>query len=337
MSQRIEVILSSLLLFFQCSCISFHFMVLLSCVQGFFFERFYPNTTIARVAVTSAYRSWSKNVTTYHPVTYTKECHLQQNSCDPDISDEHFHPAFNKLDGTVDRRRMPKILTGKQKKYKTVNNRPLNPKGRTGIAGRGDLKRWGPNHLVYVMLSRGKKPREYALIPTEDEYELPDYPHVFVDSPRENPIPEPILNMLRTKLSEKYNKGYVDEMMKAVEKSCVEFYSGYFTDQRNTDNAWIEMRLIEINDPKYQHIGLIDFEPTTNPFNLTWTIFDREFFHKQLRKQMAKSDTAMTSQLARRFKNLLLEVKIGTPGYRFMLFRTMLAVTSIAIGAATLG
>ncbi len=26
--------------------------------------------------------------------------------------------------------------------------RPLNPRGRTGIQGRGDLGRWGPNHKV---------------------------------------------------------------------------------------------------------------------------------------------------------------------------------------------
>ncbi|CDW58346.1 nudix hydrolase 6 [Trichuris trichiura] len=292
---------------------------------------------IARVEVTSSSRPWAKSMPNYHPLTYTRECNSQQNSCDPDISDENFHPQFNELDGPIDRRRMPKIIGGEQKIYMTNNSRPLNPKGRTGIAGRGDLNRWGPNHLVYVMLSRGKKPREYAVMPTVEEYELPDYPHVFVDNPLENPIPIPILQMLRTKLREKYKRAYVEEMMKVVENSCVEFYRGYFTDQRNTDNAWIEMRLLEINDPKYEHIGLIDFQPTTNPFNLTWTIFDREFFHKQIRKQMAKSDTKMTSQLARRFKNLLLEIKVGTPGYRFMLFRTALAVTSIAIGAATLG
>ena len=32
-----------------------------------------------------------------------------------------------------------------------------NPKGRTGLRGRGRLIRWGPNHYVMVVISRWKK------------------------------------------------------------------------------------------------------------------------------------------------------------------------------------
>uniref|UniRef100_A0A5S6Q100 ADP-ribose pyrophosphatase, mitochondrial n=1 Tax=Trichuris muris TaxID=70415 RepID=A0A5S6Q100_TRIMR len=315
-----------------------HFLVqlaLLSTVRSYHFKELYPNTIIKRVAVKSDFRSWKKNFTAYAPISYSNECAIGE--CDPDIGTENFHPKFNELDGTIDRRRMPKVKNGKKKLYMIENGLPLNPRGRTGLAGRGELKRWGPNHLVYVMLSRGEKPREYAVMQTNHENELPDYPHVFVDNPRESDIPAPILEMLKANLGAIYSPKYVERMIKDIEKNNVEFYRGYLTDQRNTDNAWIEMRLIEINDPTYKHIGLIDFTPANNPFNLTWTIFDRTFFHEQISKRMAQSDTKFSSKFARRLRAQLLEIKVGTAGYRFMLFRMGLVITSTVIGAATLG
>ncbi len=34
------------------------------------------------------------------------------------------------------------------KSYKVKDGLPLNPRGRTGIYGRGDLFFWGPNHCI---------------------------------------------------------------------------------------------------------------------------------------------------------------------------------------------
>lgn len=34
------------------------------------------------------------------------------------------------------------------------NDRPLNPIGRTGLCGRGNLGRWGPNHAADPIVSR---------------------------------------------------------------------------------------------------------------------------------------------------------------------------------------
>lgn len=38
--------------------------------------------------------------------------------------------------------------------YEVVQGLPLNPKGRTGIAGRGMLGRWGPNQRVTTVFTR---------------------------------------------------------------------------------------------------------------------------------------------------------------------------------------
>jgi len=41
-----------------------------------------------------------------------------------------------------------------KRKYQVHDDVPINPVCRTGIAGRGDLPFWGPNHCVVVVLLR---------------------------------------------------------------------------------------------------------------------------------------------------------------------------------------
>lgn len=38
--------------------------------------------------------------------------------------------------------------------YELVNGRPRNPIGRTGITGRGQLGKWGPNHAADPIVTR---------------------------------------------------------------------------------------------------------------------------------------------------------------------------------------
>ena len=38
--------------------------------------------------------------------------------------------------------------------YQLVDGIPLNPKGRTGLKGRGRLNRWGPNHTAEPIVTR---------------------------------------------------------------------------------------------------------------------------------------------------------------------------------------
>lgn len=41
--------------------------------------------------------------------------------------------------------------------YEIKDNRPLNPKGRTGLKGRGVLGKWGPNHAADPIVTRWKR------------------------------------------------------------------------------------------------------------------------------------------------------------------------------------
>ena len=38
--------------------------------------------------------------------------------------------------------------------YTVIDNIPLNPQGRTGLAGRGDLPYWGPNYIIQIVFTR---------------------------------------------------------------------------------------------------------------------------------------------------------------------------------------
>ena len=54
---------------------------------------------------------------------------------------------WNQIDGNIDRRSHLGI-------YEIVNGRPRNPIGRTGITGRGQLGKWGPNHAADPIVTR---------------------------------------------------------------------------------------------------------------------------------------------------------------------------------------
>lgn len=58
-------------------------------------------------------------------------------------------PKWNSLDGKVNRVSYEGI-------YEIVKGRPLNPRGRTGLCGRGVLGRWGPNHAADPIVTRWK-------------------------------------------------------------------------------------------------------------------------------------------------------------------------------------
>ena len=65
--------------------------------------------------------------------------------------------------------------------YKVDNKIPKNPKGRTGIIGRGSLKFWGPNHAILALISRIRKDTktnreiiEILVMKDEDEWKIPE-------------------------------------------------------------------------------------------------------------------------------------------------------------------
>jgi hypothetical protein len=71
---------------------------------------------------------------------------------DPQINANSDMPmAFNTLDTSME---PPVDRISYLGAYKVVDGVPRNPTGRTGLAGRGLLGRWGPNHAADPIVTR---------------------------------------------------------------------------------------------------------------------------------------------------------------------------------------
>ena len=91
---------------------------------------------------------WSIDYPEYTPVEFTAESVKKQPIwADPPKADKITH--WNKIDKDFMVNR--KSHNGK---YKLIEGIPQNPRGRTGIKGRGLLGRWGPNHAADPIVTK---------------------------------------------------------------------------------------------------------------------------------------------------------------------------------------
>ena len=147
----------------------------------------YVGTRIQRFPIADKYVSWDVIWINYDPVIYSRKredfsVKLKEfvdedilaikerlNSVISDVSSKQFHlPVFNwnavsvnPAGLTIDRRSW---LTGGVNQnsenssnriiYKLDDGIPLNPFGRTGLRGKGNLPCWGPNHYIMVIMTR---------------------------------------------------------------------------------------------------------------------------------------------------------------------------------------
>jgi ADP-ribose pyrophosphatase len=111
-----------------------------------------------------------------------------------------------------------------------AEGRPLHPGGRTGIAGRGRLGRWGPNLTVAGVITRSRGHGAVELLvgrkPGRESLSLPKG-FVF---PQESPRAT-----LARVLADKFG-------IEEDAASAVEIFAGPIYDRRQTDHAWVEVR-----------------------------------------------------------------------------------------------
>ena len=111
----------------------------------------YPGAppTIKRFPVPDDKVSWDVPFPEYKPVDYTAPVVAAKPVwADPDIRvDKSFPIKWHEIDGKVDRRSF-------EGKYEIVDGVPRNPRGRTGMIGRGLLGKWGPNHAADPIVTR---------------------------------------------------------------------------------------------------------------------------------------------------------------------------------------
>ncbi len=115
-------------------------------------------------------------------------------------------------------------------KYKVAEGRPLNPRGWTGIAGRGLLGRWGVNPSVAAVIVRKHREdyMEILLGGKENQLDLA-LPKGFV-------LPDETPDTAIFRVVEKKTGWQPKEVTGEV------VFDGYTYDLRQTDHAWVERR-----------------------------------------------------------------------------------------------
>jgi|GEM_PF-591558 len=114
----------------------------------------------------------------------------------------------------------------------------LNPKGRTGITGRGSLWKWGPNAAVDPIITRlNPQTGLHEMLAVQGEKDpLWRIPGVILWNG------ETSFQALKRRLGVKIGQEISME-------GAIRLYRGYVDDPRNTDNAWLETEVYHLNLP----------------------------------------------------------------------------------------
>jgi len=237
-----------------------------------------------RTPVAQANIPWDVPWGEYAAVEYTSPVVLKQPPwADPtDVSEV----TFNTIDASnnVDRTSFEGAYT-----LDATNNRPLNPRGRTGMTGRGLLGRFGPNHAAdpiitkwarseggeYEVDSRGRKVLEFVAIQRRDTQEWA-IPGGMVDAGEnvsltlKREFGEETMNSLAM------NEQETKEMEKNLNEAFtggVAVYNGYVDDIRNTDNAWMETTCVNFHDGNGKSFSKFKLNPGDDAGQVKWTKF----------------------------------------------------------------
>ncbi|XP_030829332.1 transient receptor potential cation channel subfamily M member-like 2 isoform X2 [Strongylocentrotus purpuratus] len=130
----------------------------------------YPGTAMRRFPVPDDKVPWETAFPLYTPVRYThRSVEKGPHWADIDLMSmpESSRPVllYNQMDEQCKYNRRSHM-----KAYQIKDGLPLNPKGRTGLSGRGLLGRWGPNHAADPIATRWKrKPDDGSILMDEDK------------------------------------------------------------------------------------------------------------------------------------------------------------------------
>ncbi|CAL8304952.1 unnamed protein product [Merluccius merluccius] len=247
----------------------------------------YPGSQIQRFSVPDDKVDWSQVWAQYSPVNHTDACVTKGPTwADPDIGT--FAPRFNSVDGGVDR-------TSFHGDYKVVQARPLNPRGRTGLAGRGLLGRWGPNHAADPIVTRWKVDAkgqklshpvsklpvlQFVSIKRKDcgEWAIPGGmvdPGELVSLTLQREFSEEALNSLSVTAEERAKTH--ERISKLFNSPGFEVYKGYVDDPRNTDNAWMETVAINFHDETGNSVSELPLQAGDDAGQVTWIDVDSSF------------------------------------------------------------
>ncbi|XP_068837675.1 transient receptor potential cation channel subfamily M member 2 isoform X2 [Capricornis sumatraensis] len=211
----------------------------------------YPSCSVLRFPVPNEKVPWETEFLVYNPPFYTAD-RKDKDLVDPvgDALEPLSRISYNAVDGPLDRRSFHGV-------YAVRDGLPLNPMGRTGLRGRGDLSYFGPNHTLQPVLTRWRRSLDGAICRKNVKKMLEVL--VVKSGPSEHwMLPggsrEPG-EMLPRKLKQVLRREFWSSFESLLTQG-MEVYKGYMDDPRNTDNAWIETVAVSIHFPDQSDVEL---------------------------------------------------------------------------------
>ena len=236
---------------------------------------------VARAPVSDDEVSWGSPVPGYSPPKFTAPFVLTAVWADPELGTQDFDPKWNSLDGKVNRK-------SHDGEYRVEEGRPLNTRGRTGVAGRGVLGRWGPNHAADPIVTRWRRNPETGAVETDAETgrRILEFVSIQRRDTGEWAIPggmvdpgETVSVTVKREFMEEAldstgtGKENIEELKEMVGKffeSGEEVYKGYVDDPRNTDNAWMETVALHFHDDSGASVGQFPLVAGDDAKAITW-------------------------------------------------------------------
>jgi ADP-ribose pyrophosphatase len=156
--------------------------------------------------------------------------------------------------------------------------RPLNPRGRTGISGRGALGKWGPNYAADPIVTRFHPRTNQLQVVAIQRKDTGAWalPGGMVDAG------EAVSLTVRREFTEEAG-AVTDPAEKELLESMLdelfapsngrEIYRGYVDDPRNTDNAWMETTAMHFHCPR-RLASALRLEAGDDAGKVTWLDVD---------------------------------------------------------------
>lgn len=240
----------------------------------------YGNFEVKRLIVPNEFVDWSKPYPDYKPVYFTAPSVLKdKNGVKPIWADDEPHnwtlaPKWNAIDD-INGQKVNRISY--EKTYELDDHSlPLNPKGRTGIRGRGLLGRWGPNHAADPIVTRWadkeKRILEFVAIQRRDtgEWAIPggmvDAGEKINETLKREFCEEALASLEASEEERKKLKNEIDNSF----SNGQEIYKGYVNDPRNTDNSWMETEAYNFHDEEGSSFSKIELKAGDDARHVQW-------------------------------------------------------------------
>ncbi|XP_076316396.1 transient receptor potential cation channel subfamily M member-like 2 isoform X3 [Tachypleus tridentatus] len=299
----------------------------------------YPGTIVQRFPVPDKYVAWEVMWIDYDPVAYSRPRSDFPLTLQPHVDEDLLllrekqgtvlptlqwnSLSTNPAGITIDRQSWIIEGDGMPLVYKLDREGvPRNPRGRTGLRGRGALPRWGPNHYVIVVVTRwqnnkivtpGGKGLELVVLRTTEKRDQISLPGGFIPGDQKYEVMRALFKVQETGTNKWKTEQDLVQFMKNCsiqsenletmegdsgsqqDVKCDIILKGYMDDPWNTDQAWREVELWHVH-----YSGVENVADKLQP-SLGWRIVTDDVFIK-----LPAGQAALLQEITHRLQPMIL-------------------------------